>query len=226
MATADRSRLVVFDLDGTLVDSEAHIVDAMQSAFEQHDLPGPGRQAVRQVVGLSLTAAIERLAPRQSAPVRAQLGEAYRRNFLASRTPDNHEPLFPGVVETLDSLGRAGYLLGIATGKSMQGLRAVLASHRLADRFVTLQTPDHGPGKPHPDMLNRAMDEAGVSPGDTVVVGDTSYDMTMSASAGVAAIGVSWGYHAVEDLLEAGAARIIDRFDQLEVAVVQLIGAG
>ncbi len=226
MVTADRSRLVVFDLDGTLVDSEAHIVVAMQAAFEQHDLPGPGRQAVRQVVGLSLAAAIERLAPRQPEPVRSQLGETYRRNFLNSRTPDNHEPLFPGVVETLDGLGRAGYLLGIATGKSMQGLRAVLASHQLADRFVTLQTPDHGPGKPHPDMLNRAMDEAGVAAGDTVVVGDTSYDMTMSASAGVAAIGVSWGYHAVEDLVEAGAAHVIDRFDQLEAAVVQLIGAG
>ena len=221
----DSVRLVVFDLDGTLVDSLEHIAAAMRAAFAAHDLPPPDRPAIRGVVGLSLEAAIARLVPDQLAARRAALADFYRQAFLdRRRAPDDREPLFPGALETLAGLDAAGYLLGIATGKSSRGALAVLDAHELAHRFVTVQTADHGPGKPHPDMLHRAMAAAGAAPGGTVLVGDTTFDIEMATNAGVAGVGVAWGYHPAEDLELAGARAVIDRFEDLEAAAARLIG--
>ena len=109
----------------------------------------------------------------------------------------------------------AGYSLGIATGKSLTGLQASLARHDLAGFFISLETPEGGRGKPYPDMLNRAMATAGTEPGDTIMVGDTSFDMAMAESAGAYGVGVQWGYHPAEELIEAGAETVIDRFEEL-----------
>lgn len=215
MATS-RPLLVVFDCDGTLVDSQHVIVACMLQAYAMHGLPAPEVAAIRRVIGLPLLECMARLSPEHAEERHLLLTEAYKDAFFASRQrPDHHEPLFDGALAALDRLEAQGYLLGVATGKARRGLNAVLDRHGLARRFVTLQTGDQGPGKPHPAMLERAMAETGLRPEDVIMIGDTSYDMLMARSAGVHAIGVSWGYHPAEELRAAGAHSVIARFDEL-----------
>lgn len=218
--TPQNLRLAVFDLDGTLVDSQHVIVGCMSEAFTGEGLPAPTIEAVRRIIGLPLEECVARLAP-QETPLRcARLVEAYKAAFFACRQrPDHDEPLFLGALEALAALEADGWLLGIATGKAMRGLRAVLERHDLDRRFVTLQTADLNPGKPHPAMLEKAMAEAGVARGDTVMIGDTSYDMKMARSAGVHALGVGWGNHPPDELKEAGAHALVDAFAELPDAV-------
>ncbi len=216
MTAAHPYRLVVFDYDGTLVDSQHSILAAMAEAFGACGLTPPLAGAVRRVVGLSLDTAIEELLGEGDRKKMPEIAEAYRNAFLTMRQrADFHEPLFPGVRETLSLLNQPEVCLGIATGKAMRGLQASLERHEIAAFFVTLQTADRNPGKPHPAMLQRAMAEAGVEPEETVVVGDTSFDMAMGRSAGVTAVGVSYGYHPVEELRQAGAETIIDSIAEL-----------
>jgi phosphoglycolate phosphatase len=213
---SSRQLLVVFDCDGTLVDSQHVIVACMLQAYATHGFPAPEAAAIRRVIGLPLLECMARLSPQHAEDRHLLLTEAYKDAFFASRQrPDHHEPLFDGAVAALDRLEARGYLLGVATGKARRGLNAVLDRHDLARRFVTLQTGDQGPGKPHPAMLERAMAETGVRPEDVIMVGDTSYDMLMARSAGVHAIGVSWGYHPAEELRAAGAHSVIASFDEL-----------
>ena len=223
--------LVVFDCDGTLVDSQHAIVATMSAAFDAAGLASPAARDVRRVVGLSLESAVGRLLETggdvpgaQGREQRAQeVAELYRRAFLELRSdPDYHEPLFLGAKEALAGLQALQVLLGIATGKGRRGLIATLESHGLADFFVTLQTADSAPGKPHPGMLERAMAEAGSAPHDTVLVGDTVFDIEMARNAGVTAIGVSWGYHEAEELAAAGARKVIDSFSELLPLLVSL----
>ncbi len=204
-------KLVVFDCDGTLVDSQHMIVAAMEGAFAECDLPGPVRSDVLGVVGLSLGEAVRRLAPDARPSGVDALAEAYKRAFAALRQDRAHlEPLYPGVRETLVALARApDVLLGVATGKSRRGLNAVLEREGLTDLFVTLQTADTHPSKPHPAMLRAAMAEVGAVPHRTLMVGDTTYDIGMARDAGARAIGVGWGYHPVAELEAAGAHRIL-----------------
>jgi phosphoglycolate phosphatase len=195
-----RQLLVVFDCDGTLIDSQHVIVACMLQAYATHGFPAPEAAAIRRVIGLPLLECMARLSPQHAEDRHLLLTEAYKDAFFASRQrPDHHEPLFDGAVAALDRLEARGYLLGVATGKARRGLNAVL------DR----------PGKPHPAMLERAMAETGVRPEDVIMVGDTSYDMLMARSAGVHAIGVSWGYHPAEELRAAGAHSVIASFDEL-----------
>jgi len=220
-------KLVVFDCDGTLVDSQHFIVETMTAAFRETGRAAPAPEAIRRVVGLSLEAAIARLLaggePAVDHPSVEELAELYRQHFFALRTrPDHTEPLFPGVHEALKALETRDVLLGIATGKARRGLLATLERHGLAQRFVTLQTADLGPGKPHPGMLQRAMAETGVDVGETVLIGDTSFDMEMACNAGVLGLGVSWGYHEVEELTAAGAARVIHSFAELLPALSEI----
>lgn len=213
---ADSLKLVMFDFDGTLVDSQNGIVAAMARAFEGVGLAAPDPAAVRRVVGLRLEAAVGALAPQAGPDAVADLAEGYRQAFFELRTrPDHEEPLFPGARAVLEALGQPGVLLGIATGKNRRGLLASLERHGLSDHFVTLKTADDGPGKPHPAILERAMSELGVEPADTVMVGDTVFDIEMAVNARVGAIGVSWGYHEPGELAEAGADRVIDSFGEL-----------
>lgn len=217
-------RLVIFDCDGTLVDSQHHIVAAMHTAFAAQGLTLPQAEMIRRTVGLPLAVAIESLLPAGAAI--AAVVEAYKTAAIAQRLdPDHCEPLFPGLVQALDRLEADGFLLGIATGKARRGLDFTLATHGLTGRFVTLQTNDVvAIGKPAPDMVLQAMAETGAVPASTIVVGDTTYDMEMARNAGVAAIGVAWGYHEEEVLRAAGASRIINSFAELPDVVGEVMG--
>lgn len=224
MSLSGANRLVVLDCDGTLVDSQYRIIACMNTAFQAFGLHLPAAADVRAVVGLSLEEAIARLLPPESELV-APLAAVYRRAFLSLReSSPEPEPLYDGAAEAIRRLDAAGFLLGIATGKSRRGLDAVLAAHGLSSHFVTLQTADLHPGKPDPAMLRQAMAEAGAEGMSTVMVGDTTFDMEMARRAGAAAIGVSWGYHPPAALPPAGASAVIDGFGELAGTVVRLIG--
>jgi phosphoglycolate phosphatase len=219
------TRLAVFDVDGTLVDSQHNIVSAMSEAWMRMDLGLPRPEDVRRIIGLSLVEACSVLLPWAPSSVHRSVAEAYKEAFRALRLlPDTMEPLFPGVMEALDQLEAEGWLLGLATGKSMRGVRSVLDAYGLDDRFVTIQTADDNPGKPNPSMLLRAAAEAGMEPADVVMVGDTAYDMMMAISARTAAVGVSWGYHSMEELRDAGAQVVIDSFDNISGVLTALGG--
>lgn len=217
--------LVIFDCDGTLVDSQHMICAAMQNAFADHDLPCPPREHLLSIVGLSLTQAFERLgngAP--DFPV-AGLVERYKAAFFSLRQAETYvEPLYPGAQSAIEWLSaHPSVLLGIATGKSQRGVRAVLQSHGLLDRFHTIKTADDAPSKPHPGMVIAAMQEAGVEPEQALMIGDTSYDMLMAREAGATAIGVSWGYHPAAHLRDAGAAHLVDDYTQLRNLIEHLL---
>ncbi|KQM76456.1 haloacid dehalogenase [Sphingomonas sp. Leaf22] len=206
------TRLAVFDCDGTLADGQANICTAMALAFADAGLAPPDPREVRRIVGLSLPQAVARLVPYRSSDLHAAVAEGYKRHFRAMRTDGRlqEEPLFPGIAETLVTLLDGGWQLGVATGKSDRGLRLLLAHHRIDQYFVTLQTADRHPSKPHPAMLQAAMAEVGAAPATTVMIGDTGYDMAMARTAGVRAIGVEWGYHPPHELTVAGADRLCD----------------
>ena len=205
------NRLAVFDCDGTLVDSAANICVAMEQCFGAARLPLPPRHLTRRVVGLSLVEAVAMLHPDGDADLHFALAEDYKRAFQTLRAHGLvAEPLFDGMSGTIEALDRAGWLLGVATGKSDRGLAFCLEHHGLANRFVTLQTADRHPSKPHPSMIETAMAEAGAAPETTVMIGDTSYDIAMAKAAGVLAIGVAWGYHDRAELLAEGADLVAD----------------
>ncbi len=210
--------LVLFDVDGTLIDSQHMITAAMNRAFAACGRPAPSRAETLGVVGLSLDTAMARLLDRAEVDDDARaLSTAYKGAFFDLRTSADHqEPLYPGAREVLDALAeRDDVVLGLATGKSMRGVRAILDLHGLHGRFVTIQTADDNPSKPHPGMIRVALTETGVAPEKAVIVGDTTYDVEMATTAGIAAIGVGWGYHAASALERAGAARVLHGFDQL-----------
>lgn len=203
------TRLAIFDCDGTLVDSGATITRAVAETFEQHGIAVPPPRECRRVIGLSLTEAIGSLAPDADADERGRLTETYKRKFFQARLEGRvEEPLFDGISELLDALEADGWLLAVATGKSLRGLDHCLACHGLGARFVSLQTGDRHPSKPHPAMALQAMADAGATPETTVVIGDTSYDMGMARAAGATGIGAGWGYHNSQKLLAAGATAV------------------
>ncbi len=202
-------RLAVFDCDGTLVDGQAAVCDAMDAAFAAHGLPAPDRHLVRRSVGLSLPQAVRALVPDADEALQQGLDQAYRSAFRAAREAGQLvEPLYAGVRELLDALRDDGWLLAVATGKSDRGLEHCLATHGLSRHFISLQTADRHPSKPHPAMLEAALFEAGALPASAVMIGDTAYDMVMAVNAGVRALGVDWGYHTPAELTDAGAEAV------------------
>lgn len=210
-------RLAVFDCDGTLVDSQANIIRAMEETFERHRLDAPDRHATRRITGLSLLEAMQVLLPDADGALHLSLAEDYKLAFqrLRLRGELADEPLFPGVREGLATLEKAGWLLGVATGKSDRGLKLCLEHHGLHPHFVTLQTADRHPSKPHPAMLFAAIDEAGAQPALTAMIGDTTFDMEMAVAAGTRPLGVDWGYHDAHELEDAGAHRVALDFAEL-----------
>ncbi len=225
MTASPEPRLAVFDCDGTLVDSQHSIVGAMNAAWRVHGLDAPDSKAVRRIVGLPLEIGIARLLPDGDGEDFERLSHHYRAAaYEMRRNQEYEEPLFPGAVEALDALEAAGYLLGVATGKSRRGLDATLENHQLTGKFATLQTGDAAPGKPAPDMLLRAMAETGAGPGTTAMIGDTSFDMSMAKNAGAMAVGVSWGYHGEDELRQSGAERVLADFGELPGVLNALIG--
>ena len=206
------NRLALFDCDGTLVDSGATIHRALADSFARNGLACPPPAEARRVIGLSLIEAMAALLPALEPEDHAEMAEEYKKSFIALRAAGEvEEPLYDGIAELLDALEERGWLLGVATGKSDRGLGHCLQCHGIAERFVTLQTADRHPSKPHPSMVMQAMADAGAAPETTVVIGDTSFDMMMAVSAGARGIGVDWGYHHAEELIEAGAFAVAGR---------------
>jgi len=195
----------------------------MEAAFDHHDISAPCPNAIRRIIGLPLSEAIGILAPGTEISFHDRVAETYKSLFRFQRASGGiHEPLYPGVEKSIKDLHAAGWLLGIATGKAMRGLIATLEPHGFFDYFITRQTADVAMGKPHPDMLNKAMADTGVDADATVMIGDTTYDMEMARNAGTKSIGVSWGYHPPEELLTAGAHVVIDGFEALVAALESL----
>ncbi|TCM19459.1 phosphoglycolate phosphatase [Novosphingobium sp. PhB165] len=204
-------KLAIFDCDGTLVDGQAPICEAMEASFAEFGLPAPSRGLIRRAVGLSLPQAIRQLLPESNEAQQNAMAEAYKLAFRAAREEGRvSQPLFPGIDETLRALHGAGWTLGVATGMSDRGLTHCLAANGITDLFVTLQTADRHPSKPHPAMLEEAIFEAGAQASETVMIGDTAYDMRMAANAGTRGIGVDWGYHHPEELIAAGAEIVVE----------------
>ena len=205
------NKLAVFDCDGTLVDSGATIYAALRTTFEAHGIPVPPPGVCRRVIGLSLIEAFADLVPDASPERHFELAEDYKRVFMGLRAAGRvDEPLFDGVLGLLDALEDDGWLLAVATGKSDRGLKHCLDLHGIHARFVSLQTADRHPSKPHPSMVLQAIADAGAAAGTTIVVGDTSFDMGMAAAAGARGIGVAWGYHDADDLIAAGAIGVAE----------------
>ncbi len=220
-------RLVVFDLDGTLIDSQRIILAAMAQAFARAGHPMPSEAEVLGIVGLSLPEAMAALAPHLPEAETLALAGHYRDGFREARARGAAEadaPLYPGARAALDRLAaRAGTVLGIATGKARPGLEHALAIHGLEAFFTTTQTADAHPSKPHPAMLHAALAETGCEPGRAVMIGDTAFDIAMGRAAGMRTIGVAWGYHPRARLEDAGADTIIGHFDALDAALAALM---
>ncbi|MCG3268171.1 HAD-IA family hydrolase [Yoonia sp. I 8.24] len=216
-------RLVIFDVDGTLVDSQAEILAAMTHAFDAEAIAMPARAAVLSIVGLSLDVAFAKLCPTVDSATQDRLIAGYKDAFNTQRAQNaNHGPLYPGARDVLDILaGQDNTLLAVATGKSRRGLDKLLERHALEGFFHSEQVADHHPSKPNPSMILAALNELGVAGSRAVMVGDTTYDMDMARAAGVAKIGVPWGYHAADALQPD---MLIADFGALPGAVDTLVG--
>ncbi len=218
-------RLAVFDCDGTLVDGQHAIIAAMTESFQDAGIPAPEPHSVRRIVGLPLDDAVAQLSPDSNTALRQTLALGYKRSVQRMRDAGGyHEPLFPGALSILDRLRDTGFMLGVATGKSRQGLRITLERHGLLRHFSILKTSDDGPGKPSPHMLICAMADMAAEPDATVMVGDTVFDMEMARNAKVAAIGVGWGYHERDELRAAGAAAVAESFEELPLLIDRVLG--
>ncbi len=219
-------RLVIFDVDGTLVDSQTDILAAMTHAFRCEALTVPSPAQVLSIVGLSLDVAIARLLPGAEPAGVARLVTAYKEAYMDLRVQSGaaqSSPLYPGARAVLDRLaGEPGTLLAVATGKSQRGLDKLIEAHGLQGLFVSLQVADFHPSKPHPAMVLAALAETGVEARRAVMVGDTTFDMDMGRAAGVGTIGVRWGYHPASALR---ADALIDDFAALPAALDRLLEA-
>jgi phosphoglycolate phosphatase len=208
-------KLVIFDIDGTLVDSQDFIVEAQRRAFSTHGMAMPDRDTCLSIVGLSLTEAFTTLVG-AAGPVES-LADAYRSAWHQMREDESFaEVLYPGAREGVAELAkREDIVLGIATGKAKRGVTHLLDRCAWHEHFATIQTSDSHPSKPAPDMILAALKETGVAPASTIMVGDTTYDMQMARAAGVRGLGVAWGYHAPDQLKAAGAQAIARDFTEL-----------
>ena len=214
-------RVVVFDCDGTLVDSQRAILHAMRAAFADHDLDAPSDEAIRRIVGLSVPEAVAMLAQRAPASVLRGLDARFRHHSVAYRAsnPGEESPLYPGARAALERLDSAGVAMAMATGKARRGVEHLLETQDLRRFFAATQSADDAPSKPHPGMLENVARATGAE--RMVMVGDTTYDVDMARNFGCPAIGVSWGYHPAEMLREAGAAVVVDSFDALDAALAE-----
>ncbi len=210
-------RLAIFDCDGTLVDSQANICMAMEHAFSKSGLTPPPRNIIRRIVGLSVFEAVRALMPDDDQDRHRAVAEQYKSAFHELRHQGLvEEPLYDGMAALLGNLRAAGWHLAVATGKSDRGLRLCLEHHGLADHFISLQTADRHPSKPHPSMIHQALIDAGVEAEHAFMIGDTSYDIHMGKAAAVRAIGVSWGYHTADELYAAGADNVVNTMAELQ----------
>ncbi len=192
-----RFAFIVFDWDGTLIDSTSIIVDSLQQACRDLGEPVPTDIDARYVIGLGLTDALKRVAPGLPRDRYGDLAARYRHHFLSR---DAQIELYPGARELLAELTSAGFLLGIATGKSRAGLDRALAQQQLEGFFAATRCADEGFPKPHPDMLEQMMDRVGVAPHETLMIGDTTHDLELARNAGAFALAVAYGAHHADGL--------------------------
>lgn len=216
--------LLIFDWDGTLADSVGRIVETMQFAADEVGLAVPGEQAVRDIIGLGLPEAIAALYPDLDDPAVAEaLVRAYAAQYIALE--QNPSPLFPGVLDALESLRGAGFLLAVATGKSRRGLDRVLRQHDLLAYFDATRCADETASKPDPLMLWQILAELSVGPDQSVMLGDSQHDLLMAANAGLRGFGVTFGAQSAEHLLRHGAAFCVENFWQFHDWVLPRYGA-
>jgi phosphoglycolate phosphatase len=206
-------KVLVFDWDGTLIDSEAKIIATVDAVTDELALPRLGAQKIRNIIGLGLPEAIEALFPGSTMTLQQQIVDRYRAHFLGSDSGSSQ--LFQGVVETLALLKSEGYLLAVATGKSRKGLARDLATTGLQDFFAVTRCADETASKPDPQMLQEIMYELDVLPQETVMIGDTEYDMAMARSAGTPAVAVSYGMHECIRLLQYQPLACLDSIGEL-----------
>ena len=212
-------KLVVFDVDGTLIDSQQMIVSSMNAGFDAAGLPHLPREAILSIVGLSLPVSVATLVPDASPAEQDRVVDGYRAAYLAARM-HLESPLYPGAQDCLDALSaRDDVALAIATGKARRGLDALIENHGWQRLFVSRQTSDYHPSKPHPAMLEAALYEAGVDAAHACMVGDTEFDIAMGVAAGMPAFGVSWGYHPPARLFAAGAVTVAPDYPALTRAL-------
>ncbi len=207
-------KLIVFDCDGTLVNSAQAIVDAMTAAFNAHQIEAPKANDVLRQTGLPGEVMVARLRPEFSRSQCLAINQDFISVLRRSRADGDIHPLYPGVIEMLVSLD-AGFCLAIATGMGRPGLDYVFSSHPIRHHFSSLQTADVSPGKPNPAMLYQAMAEGGAVAGETVMIGDTTHDAEFARNADVDFIGVSWGFHNKQELQDAGAIAVVDQVSEL-----------
>lgn len=220
-------KLVIFDVDGTLVDSQDHIIASMEHAFAKAGRPIPSRADTLGIVGLSLPEAMRVLAPDAGDAEVAQMTRDYKtgnRQHREDGAAVAKGPMFEGALEAIHRLDRSGYILSAATGKSRAGLHRFLDAQRIAHLFIATQTADDAPSKPHPQMVLNCLSGTGIDSANAVMVGDTEFDMAMAREAGARAIGVRWGYHSEDRVLRGGAERMLGAFSDLDDAVAELVG--
>jgi phosphoglycolate phosphatase len=218
-------QLIIFDMDGTLIDSVALIVETVSNAFAAVNEPPPTESAIRAISGITARDAMAILAPQAGDARVEEILASYRMHYHSSAGRER-EPMFAGALEALDQLqARPNTILAVATGKGYRSAVTLLERHGILERFHSVQTPDHNRGKPDPQMIETAMEHAGADRAATVMIGDTVHDMRMAKAAGVKAIGVAWGYHTVIELSEAGADAIVESFAELDAAIDELLGS-
>jgi len=222
---SDPLRLVIFDLDGTLVDSAGGIHRCISLTLERYKLPPVSSEFVREGIGLGLMQAWQRIVPEADPSLIDQLSQTYREFFLETRRAgEEQDPLFPGAKEALTQLDNDGYLLAIATNKGRPGVHYVLDLHGIGDHFIAIRSAHDGPPKPHPDAIHDILTKTSVGANETIFIGDTQTDMMTAKNAGVAALGVGWGYQSESQLLGSGAHAIATAFEDLPALVCELIG--
>ncbi len=217
-------KLALFDIDGTLMDSQAMIIASLTAAFTAEGLPLPSRAEMLGIVGLSLVKAMSALRPDDGAACHERLAQAYKEAFWSYRTEKSFpEVPFDGALDLLRRLkAREDVLIGVATGKSQRGVRHVIDQFGLEGVFSTIQTSDDAPSKPHPGMILRAMEECGALAQDTVMIGDAVFDVEMAHAAGVKAVAAAWGFQPQTALARARPHAIVNDFNELEKMLASL----
>jgi len=208
----DSIRLIIFDWDGTLMDSETQIVHAMNGAIDDMGLEKRTTEQCRNIIGLGLKEAIDVLYPGRDEVFQEQFVECYRHHwFSIAHTSE----LFPGASETLRLLKESGILLAVATGKGRAGLDKVLVNTGLEDMFSATRCSDETQSKPHPQMVSEILDELDIEPHQALMVGDTEYDLLMAINAGVNPVAVSYGVHERERLMQHQPLVCLDNISEL-----------
>ena len=219
-------RLVVFDVDGTLIDSQEFILEAFALAFDRSGLQPLPRDQVLSIVGLSLVEAVQVLVPDLNEREAQEVAQLYKQSFIDLRAQKGGEgaaPLYAGARDLLETLHeQPETLLGVATGKARRGLDHAYQAHGIGHFFTTHQTADDHPSKPHPSLLERALSETGTDARNGVMIGDTEFDIRMGAAAGMRTIAVDWGYHPEERLRASEPDHYVHDFIELRQLLAEI----